>query len=39
MISIDLLLFVSGLGPGRASHEDHMCGDHDGAKLVAQRSA
>ena len=26
-----------GLGSGRAPHEDHMCGDHDGTELVAQR--
>ena len=27
-----------GLGSGRASHEDHMRGDHDGTELVAQGS-
>lgn len=33
-------VFVSilGLGSGRAPYEDHMCGDHDGTKLVAQKS-
>lgn len=32
------LAFILGLGSGRAPHEDHMCGDHDGTELVAQES-
>lgn len=32
-------LAVSGLGSGRAPYEDHLCGDYDGSKLVAQESA
>lgn len=36
--SSDVYVSSLGLGSGSASYEDHLCGDHDGTKLVAQES-